>query len=267
MNLSKEGILVAWQNEAPTRAMRAHAMRDSIRRKRLGARDIIPDKQLPYHTGRFKLSSSPTKGRGEPLEASTSSSNSDVDIFEKHVEKAYDLAQRLHHDHHGLSTVPSRGRLDPFNTFPIKLGPRQQMLLSYYKTSFTQNALAFYSGPKPSSFESSSDPAWLHATLSIVAVNYGFTCGVPNGVSPESLFHRGEAMRLVRDHLSDPSREISDNIIGAIASLANHEMMNGSISTCAAHMQAIAQLLKIRGRSRAHKITKQSAYLRNLISS
>ncbi|KFY43765.1 hypothetical protein V495_03785 [Pseudogymnoascus sp. VKM F-4514 (FW-929)] len=246
--------------------MRAHAMRDSIRRKRLGTRDITPGKQLPYHTGRFRLSSSPTKGRGEPLEASTSSSNSDLDISKKPVEKAYDLAQRLYHDRHGLSTVPSRGRLDPFNTFLIMLGPRQQMLLSYYKTSFTQNALAFYSGPKPSFLRSSSDPAWLHATLAIIAVNYGFTFGVLNGVSPESLFHRGEALHLVRDHLSDPSGEISDNTIGAIASLANHEMMNGSISTCAVHMQALAQLLKLRGRSGVHKITKQSSYLRNLIA-
>lgn len=121
------------RNEAPTKAMRAHAMRDSIRRKRLGTRDITPGKQLPYHTGRFRLSSLPTKERGEPLEASTSSSNSDLDIFEKPVEKEYGLAQRIYHSHHGLSTVPSRGRLDPFNTFPIMLGPRQQMLLSYCK--------------------------------------------------------------------------------------------------------------------------------------
>jgi hypothetical protein len=253
------------RNATPTKAMRAHAMRNAIRRKRLETRNIALGEPAPYQTARFRLSSPPTKRKGtKSLEGSTSSGESVLDVSKKPVEKAYDLAQRIHHDQHRLSTVPSRGRVDPFNTFPITLGPRQHMLLSYCKcysshiyhlslscllsevakknlfgidkTSFTQNSLAFYSGQKPRLFAPSSDPAWLHATLAIVAVHYTFACGVLNGASLESLFHRGEAIRLVRDRLSDPFGGVSDNTIGAIASLANHEVSEKSFFLLVEHV-------------------------------
>ena len=137
------------RNVAPTKAMRAHAMRDSIRRKRLGTSSTAPGKQVPYRTGRFKLSSSPAKVRGEPLEATTPASGSVLDIFENSLEEAYDLDQRLYHDQNRFTSVPSRGRIDPFNTSPIVLGPRQQMLLSYceYYSSHSSTFLSLVFSP------------------------------------------------------------------------------------------------------------------------
>lgn len=88
------------------------------------------------------------------------------------------------------------------------------------KVSLKQNAFAFYS--KEQLFAHAAvDPAWLNATLSLIALHHDLNTG--KGISHECLFHRGEALRIVNERLKE-SRHVNDATIGAIASLANFDV-------------------------------------------
>ena len=90
------------------------------------------------------------------------------------------------------------------------------------KVSLKQNAFAFYSKEQLFS-HAAIDPAWLNATLSLIALHHDLNIG--KGISQECLFHRGEALRIVNERLAI-SCHVNDATIGAIASLANFDVRN-----------------------------------------
>lgn len=90
------------------------------------------------------------------------------------------------------------------------------------KVSLKQNAFAFYSKAQLFS-HAAVDPAWLNATLSLIALHHDLNVG--KGLSQECLFHRGEALRIVNERLAvSRGRQVSNATIGAIASLANFDV-------------------------------------------
>jgi hypothetical protein len=88
-------------------------------------------------------------------------------------------------------------------------------------SALKQNAFAFYSKERLFSY-AASDPAWLHATLSLISLHHDLKQG--EGISRECLFHRGEALRIVNQRLVESPGHVSDPTIGAIASLANFDV-------------------------------------------
>jgi hypothetical protein len=74
-----------------------------------------------------------------------------------------------------------------------------------------------------------TDPAWLNATFSLVALYYDLSLG--KELSLECLFHRGEALRLVNQRLAGGSgQSIDQSTIGAVALLANFDVRFNPIS-------------------------------------
>jgi len=70
----------------------------------------------------------------------------------------------------------------------------------------------------------SSDPAWFHATLSVVASRNDLRNGTGEQPSWTSLYHRGEALRIIKQRLQESPSQISDTTVGAVATLAEHEV-------------------------------------------
>jgi hypothetical protein len=225
-------------NEESRRIVRSHAIRDANRRKRLGTsvegqirKGIPAPAPQSKFTAKFRLDTKPK----QPPKAKSLSKDETRDRNGKldGQENSQKWRQQA------FSFVPDVGNLDPFETFPIKLGPKQQALMHYRKfswlptfgfhfltgkmtekVSLKQNAFAFYS--KEQLFAHAAiDPAWLNATLSLIALHHDLNIG--KGISQECLFHRGEALRIVNARLA-VSRQVNDATIGAIASLANFDV-------------------------------------------
>jgi hypothetical protein len=222
-------------------------MYESLRRKRAGIIVNAPGERPTYSTGRYRLSNTPSETKAKTL-VHRKPRNWNTGNLKRLVCQVCNLKglKGCLCPRPGLSTIPSQGRIDPFNVFPIMIGPPQQRLLSYCtysqsfnlifpkggmltkavdvdSSSFSQNSLAFDIGMNMISI-ASCDPAWLHATLAVVAVHYGFARGFLDGVSTESLFHRGQALQIVRQNLSNSPAGIQNSVIAAISSLANHEV-------------------------------------------
>jgi len=69
-----------------------------------------------------------------------------------------------------------------------------------------------------------ADPAWFNATLAIISLHNDLSSG--GSISSESLYYRGEALKIVTERLSkNPTElEITNYTIAAIASLANFDV-------------------------------------------
>lgn len=71
-----------------------------------------------------------------------------------------------------------------------------------------------------------SDPALLYSVLHLVALHHDLKSGISE--SPHTLYHGGEAFRIINERLRN-EKEFSDMTIAAVAMLANKEA--GDIST------------------------------------
>jgi hypothetical protein len=115
-------------DEEARRIVRSHAIRDANRRKRLkpGAETkktkvsavTAPPPQSSLTT-KFKLNKKPPKGKKKTLD--------EYEEYMGHVVKQ--AAWSSLHPEIGL--VIGAGLFDPFQSLPIKVGPRQEVLLDY----------------------------------------------------------------------------------------------------------------------------------------
>lgn len=71
----------------------------------------------------------------------------------------------------------------------------------------------------------SHDAAWLHSLFSVVALNHDLVIGNNKVSSPEALFHRGQALRLVQERLRDSPMGVCGATMASVAALANHEVL------------------------------------------
>jgi hypothetical protein len=116
------------------RIVRSHAIRDANRRKRLGeggkARGHVPASSSPApqskFTTKFRLDTKASKrSPGSKLVSQNETSDDDDEL------EALRKTQLWRKQ--ALLVVPGTGDFDPFETFPIKLGPKQQALIHYRK--------------------------------------------------------------------------------------------------------------------------------------
>lgn len=81
----------------------------------------------------------------------------------------------------------------------------------------------------------------------MVARSYDFHSGVAQTQSTDSLYYRGEALRLVNKVLSSTSGDIAEPIIGAVATLCNIDIFNGNLAGAKAHMAGLQRLVLLKG--------------------
>ena len=120
-------VLVNESTDATTqKQFRAHAMREAMRQRQLRTKnDSEEATQIPFKTGRYRLPSASSKAKPRRKPKSKAGDNqisASVD-----VQGAYPPFS----SGKTMVVVPSRGRLDPFNSAPIHLGLKQQQILHY----------------------------------------------------------------------------------------------------------------------------------------
>jgi hypothetical protein len=96
--------------------------------------------------------------------------------------------------------------------------------LNIENSTLKQTAFSYFSREKLLA-HAVKDPAWLNATLSLIALHHDLNLG--KGLSQECLFHKGEALRLVGQRLD--RKFVDSATIGAIASLANFDVSSRSL--------------------------------------
>ena len=122
------------EKQASLKDIRAHAMREALRQKKLAKPTPENVEPLPYRTGRFRLAPTQPKSRKQKANSSAATRASVC------TESQEEGKEHVHKDvvaSSSLARLESNGLLDPFDTFPIKLGLRQQRLLYYCKSRFS----------------------------------------------------------------------------------------------------------------------------------
>jgi hypothetical protein len=116
-------------DEEARRIVRSHAIRDANRRKRLKhpvetkktkvSAVTAPPPQSSLTT-KFKLNKKPPKGKKKPL-----------DEYEEYMERRLVKQAAWGSVHPEIGIMIGAGLFDPFQSLPIKVGPRQEVLLDY----------------------------------------------------------------------------------------------------------------------------------------
>lgn len=126
-------------DEESRRIVRSHAIRDANRRKRATSaavpkksQDGERPKPLPQAilTTKFRLDIKQKCKPGVP----PGSSNKDRDL-DGRMDALAEEIKALNQKRRGIPSLPGGGRLDPFDTLPVKMGTRQQALLQYRESS------------------------------------------------------------------------------------------------------------------------------------
>ena len=229
------------------RSVRAFVMRDYLRNKNDPNWNFTPAKvtdRMTSHISRFRSS--------RPESATTPRKRKTATTRGQRVESS--SSQRLLIPATGAmadqsSTVSSPHDLDmmdPFGTLAVDVGDADTRdLLQYYQTTFWANSYAC--NPEAQWISVAlMDPAIIHATLSLVAIHrrdcFSFD------LSKVYFKHRGEAMKIVAQRLSNMHQSLTDETIGAVALLSssdNHfDWPSDAQST---HSQALGRLIAMRG--------------------
>jgi len=138
----------AANDEESRKIVRSHAIRDANRRKRqLPGTEAkkIPQKSLPKarpppqsnFTAKFRLDGKTKKGKIN-LPVLTTNEEGDVD---KRLTALSSEIRALGIPRSPILAAPGAARFDPFDTLPVKIGPRQQALIEYRKSPFVPSLL------------------------------------------------------------------------------------------------------------------------------
>lgn len=90
-----------------------------------------------------------------------------------------------------------------------------------------------------------ASPASFHAVLSTAQKASARLQGEPDSL--ESIWHKGEAMRLTNARLENPALRFSDDTIGAVAQLAFADHAFGNLPSLKIHMDGLEMMIKVRG--------------------
>ncbi|KAL1865749.1 hypothetical protein Plec18167_009291 [Paecilomyces lecythidis] len=128
----------------------------------------------------------------------------------------------------GLNYALAYTRLDPFDTFPVKLGVKHHKLLHHWIT--THATMMFEELPMPS-FNPMRDvwfpldlsnEASFNAIMAHAAAHLDQMHGLRS--STDALNFKAEAVRIVSIWLNDPARALSDEVFAAVLRLLTFEV-------------------------------------------
>ncbi|GAB7353296.1 hypothetical protein MBLNU459_g3796t1 [Dothideomycetes sp. NU459] len=149
-----------------------------------------------------------------------------------------------------------RGRLDPKQIYPAPWHPYISIVFDTYLASMAHEYL---DAGDPATMEMLrthwipfifTDIALLHATLLVAATLFGSPPG-PRFHTIDLLHLKGLAISALNDALQDPLRSTSDQIIGAVAAMAQYEAFWGDkysgSRSYRLHMQGLVNLVHMKG--------------------
>lgn len=91
-----------------------------------------------------------------------------------------------------------------------------------------------------------TDVALLHATV-LLGVSFLESPPGPRPHTIDVLHLKGMAISALNDALQDPARSISDQVIAAVLAMAQYEAFWGEAQAFAFHMQALQNMIQMRG--------------------
>ena len=230
-------------------SVRAFVMRDYLRQKSDPTWIFTPAKvadRMTSHISRFRSArpSVTTKPRNRKIAATRDRKSA----ARPRAQRPLVPARTNDTDDRSSTSSPLHDldMLDPFGTLKVDLSqPETQNLLQYYQSAFWANSFACNPEARWISI-ALTDPAVIHATLSLVAVHRRDCFSLD--LSTVYFKHRGEAMKIVADRLNNVNESLSDETIGAVAILSssdNHFDWPSQAPT--AHSKALGQLVAMRG--------------------
>ena len=90
-----------------------------------------------------------------------------------------------------------------------------------------------------------ADPASFHAVLSMAMKASARLRGENDCL--ESIWHKGEAMRMTNERLENPDQRFSDDTIGAVAQFAFSDHAFGNLDSLNIHMNGLEMMIRARG--------------------
>ncbi|KAF2817670.1 uncharacterized protein BDZ99DRAFT_565381 [Mytilinidion resinicola] len=141
--------------------------------------------------------------------------------------------------------APPRNRYDPFDCLPIPGSSKIQLLFTLYKTNFRINSIAVNARNTWWPFIS-RDATMLHSTLASVALYNDLTTeGITFRI--EALRHKNEAIKGINAKLNSQKEGISDEVVGAVATIASFENLYGAYDAAQLHITALKRMITARG--------------------
>ncbi|KAF2502379.1 hypothetical protein BU16DRAFT_6769 [Lophium mytilinum] len=140
---------------------------------------------------------------------------------------------------------PNAHRSDPFDCLPIPGSSKIQLLFTLYKTNFRINSIAVNARNTWWPFIS-RDATMLHSTLASVALYNDLTTeGITFRI--EALRHKHEAIKGINAKLNSQEEGISDEVVGAVATIASFENLYGAYDAAQLHITALKRMIAARG--------------------
>ena len=230
------------------RSVRAFVMRDYLRQKSDPTWKFTPAKvadHITSHISRFRSArpASIPRPRKRKLATTRERTSQGKSRTQRLLVPAPAAAEETSSS---LSSPHDLDDIDPFGTLPIDLSnPDTKSLMQYYQTAFWANSYAC--NPEARWISTAMmDPAMIHATLSLVAIHRRDRFSLD--LSKVYFKHRGEAMKIVAQRLSNMDESLSDGTIGAVALLSSSDNhFDWPSDTQATHSRGLGHLIAMRG--------------------
>ncbi|KAA6414118.1 MAG: hypothetical protein FRX48_02480 [Lasallia pustulata] len=141
-------------------------------------------------------------------------------------------------------TLLGAGRVDPFRSSSLDLGYTQHESLDHYISLLSHSD--FHQPILNSVIQTViSNPASLHAILSLATKASARLRGSPDCL--ESIWHKGEAIRLTNARLATPSLRYGDAAIHTVAQLAFADHAFGDLASLEIHIAGLETMVSARG--------------------
>ncbi|KAL5315483.1 hypothetical protein ACEPPN_016351 [Leptodophora sp. 'Broadleaf-Isolate-01'] len=119
-----------------------------------------------------------------------------------------------------------------------------KQLVDHFKTAFTRNIFAINYDSSWNIFDV-TDSALLHVTCCMIAQNRDILCGTED--SQNTLYHKGEMMKIMTLRLTEPSHRLSDADVFSVAVLVILESIRGTFQAATAHRVGLLRMVDMRG--------------------
>ncbi|KAF4547740.1 Hypothetical protein D9617_36g062780 [Elsinoe fawcettii] len=149
-------------------------------------------------------------------------------------------------------TLSSPGQLDPYDIYPSQWHTSINIVIDHYLANLaTENP--DLDGTQGRGLLRQvwfpfvlTDAALLHAVLLLAATHCTSVNG-PDAHNIDIITLRGMALRGINDNLQNPGKSLSDELIGAVLSMATYEAIFGDSETYATHMTGLQKMVTLRG--------------------
>ncbi|KAF2221604.1 hypothetical protein BDZ85DRAFT_19049 [Elsinoe ampelina] len=144
------------------------------------------------------------------------------------------------------------GQLDPYDIYPPQWHASISLVIDHYLANLAAENPALDGEHSRGLLRHVwfpfvlTDTTLLHSVLLLAAAHCSSVKG-PGVHNIDIITLRGMALRSINDSLHDPAKSLSDELIGAVLSVATYEAMFGDSETYATHMKGLQKLVTLKG--------------------